>query len=399
MKIQLAERVNALTPSTTLAITAKAAALKAEGHNVIGLGAGEPDFNTPKNILDAATRSMHEGYTKYTPSAGIPALKKAIVSKFKNDQNLDYDVNQIIVTNGAKHGLYTLFQVILNKGDEVIIPTPYWVSYPEQVKLAEGVPVYVEGSEKNEFKITSDQLKAAITSKTKALVLNTPSNPTGMIYTEQELVEIGQVCLEHNILIISDEIYEKLVYGDSEHVSIASLSPELKEATIIINGVSKSHSMTGWRIGYAAGNKEIITAMTNLASHSTSNPTTTAQFATIEAYTGPQDSVEEMRVAFEERLTIIHEKLNKIPGIHCLKPKGAFYLYPNVKEAAELTGYVSVDSFAEALLEEALVAVVPGSGFGTDDYMRLSYATSLENLEAAVERMHQFVEKKMMVNQ
>ncbi|KAB7673223.1 pyridoxal phosphate-dependent aminotransferase [Bacillus sp. B1-b2] len=397
--MQLAERVNALTPSTTLAITAKAAALKAEGHNVIGLGAGEPDFNTPKNILDAATRSMHEGYTKYTPSAGIPALKKAIVSKFKNDQNLDYDVNQIIVTNGAKHGLYTLFQVILNKGDEVIIPTPYWVSYPEQVKLAEGVPVYVEGSEKNEFKITSDQLKAAITSKTKALVLNTPSNPTGMIYTEQELVEIGQVCLEHNILIISDEIYEKLVYGDSEHVSIASLSPELKEATIIINGVSKSHSMTGWRIGYAAGNKEIITAMTNLASHSTSNPTTTAQFATIEAYTGPQDSVEEMRVAFEERLTIIHEKLNKIPGIHCLKPKGAFYLYPNVKEAAELTGYVSVDSFAEALLEEALVAVVPGSGFGTDDYMRLSYATSLENLEAAVERMHQFVEKKMMVNQ
>ena len=398
MKIQLAERVNTLTPSTTLAITAKAASLRADGHDVIGLGAGEPDFNTPQNIIDAAVRSMNEGHTKYTPASGLQALKKEIAAKLKRDQQLEYEANQIIVTNGAKHGLYTLFQVILDKGDEVIIPTPYWVSYPEQVKLAEGVPVFVEGYEANEFKITPDQLKKAITSKTKAVIINSPSNPTGMIYTEKELQAIGDICLEHNILIISDEIYEKLVYGDSKHVSIASLSPSLKEVTIIINGVSKSHSMTGWRIGYAACSKEIITAMTNLASHSTSNPTTPSQYATIEAYAGPQDSVEEMRQAFNERLDIIHGKLNNIPGFSCLKPKGAFYLFPNVQKAVELTGFKSVDEFSTALLEEALVAVVPGSGFGADSYIRLSYATSLEKLEAAVSRMEQFVEKKMVVN-
>jgi len=406
MEIQLAQRVSALTPSTTLAITAKAASLRAEGHDVIGLGAGEPDFNTPQNIIDAAVRSMNEGHTKYTPASGLLTLKKEIAAKLKRDQQLDYETNQIIVTNGAKHGLYTLFQVLLDKGDEVIIPTPYWVSYPEQVKLAEGEPVFVEGYESNEFKITPEQLKGAITSKTKAVIINSPSNPTGMIYTQEELQAIGDICLEHNILIISDEIYEKLVYGDSKHVSIASLSPALKEATIIINGVSKSHSMTGWRIGYAAGNKAIITAgskelikaMTNLASHSTSNPTTPSQYATIEAYAGPQDSVEEMRQAFNKRLDIIHEKLNKIPGFSCLKPKGAFYLFPNVQKAVELTGYTSVDEFATGLLEEALVAVVPGSGFGADKYIRLSYATSLEKLEDSVSRMEQFVEKKMVVN-
>ncbi|WP_312096790.1 pyridoxal phosphate-dependent aminotransferase [Niallia sp.] len=398
MEIQLAQRVSALTPSTTLAITAKAASLRAEGHDVIGLGAGEPDFNTPQNIIDAAVRSMNEGHTKYTPASGLLTLKKEIAAKLKRDQQLDYETNQIIVTNGAKHGLYTLFQVLLDKGDEVIIPTPYWVSYPEQVKLAEGEPVFVEGYESNEFKITPEQLKGAITSKTKAVIINSPSNPTGMIYTQEELQAIGDICLEHNILIISDEIYEKLVYGDSKHVSIASLSPALKEATIIINGVSKSHSMTGWRIGYAAGSKELIKAMTNLASHSTSNPTTPSQYATIEAYAGPQDSVEEMRQAFNKRLDIIHEKLNKIPGFSCLKPKGAFYLFPNVQKAVELTGYTSVDEFATGLLEEALVAVVPGSGFGADKYIRLSYATSLEKLEDSVSRMEQFVEKKMVVN-
>uniref|UniRef100_UPI0015F50563 pyridoxal phosphate-dependent aminotransferase n=1 Tax=Niallia taxi TaxID=2499688 RepID=UPI0015F50563 len=268
MNVQLAKRVNALTPSTTLAITAKAKSLKEEGHDVIGLGAGEPDFNTPQNIIDAAVKSMNEGYTKYTPAAGLPLLKKAIINKLQRDQGLAYEPNQIIVTNGAKHGLYTLFQVLLDEGDEVIIPIPYWVSYPEQVKLADGVPVYVDGLEENEFKITPDQLKSAITAKTKAVIINSPSNPTGMIYTKEELLALGEICLEHNVLIISDEIYEKLVYGENEHVSIASLSPELKEATIVINGVSKSHSMTGWRIGYAAGNKAIISAMTNLASHS-----------------------------------------------------------------------------------------------------------------------------------
>jgi aspartate aminotransferase len=395
MEIQLAQRVKALTPSTTLAITAKAKELKAQGHDVIGLGAGEPDFNTPQHIIDAAVKSMNEGHTKYTPSAGLPALKKEIANKFKKDQGLDYDASEIIVTNGAKHGLYTLFQVLLNEGDEVIIPIPYWVSYPEQVKLAGGVPVYAEGREENDFKITPEQLAKSITDKTKAVIINSPSNPTGMLYSAEELKELGEVCLKHNVLIISDEIYEKLVYGGYQHTSIAELSPELKEQTIIINGVSKSHSMTGWRIGYAAGNKSIIKAMTNLASHSTSNPTTTAQYGSIAAYTGPQDKLEEMREAFEHRLNVIYEKLISIPGFTCVKPQGAFYLFPNVIKAAELTGFASVDEFVEALLEEAMVAVIPGSGFGAPDNIRLSYATSLELLEKAVERMHGFVEKNL----
>ncbi len=397
MVVELANRVKALTPSTTLAITAKAKELKEQGEDVIGLGAGEPDFNTPQHILDAALQSMNEGHTKYTPSAGLPALKKAIIKKFETDQELTYKLNEIIVGNGAKHVLYTLFQVLLNDGDEVIIPTPYWVSYPEQVKLAGGIPVYIEGLEQNQFKVTPDQLKRAITKNTKAVIINSPSNPTGVLYTADELFAIGKVCLEENILIVSDEIYEKLVYGENKHISIAQLSPELKEQTIVINGVSKSHSMTGWRIGYAAGNKVIIEAMTNLASHSTSNPTTTAQYAAIAAYNGSQQPVEDMRQAFEERLSIIFDKLVAIPGITCVKPQGAFYLYPNVKKAAELTGYQNVDAFVEALLVDAKVAVIPGSGFGTPDNIRLSYATSLELLEKAVERIHQFVTSKSSI--
>ncbi|OLS40267.1 pyridoxal phosphate-dependent aminotransferase [Bacillus sp. MRMR6] len=394
MEVKLANRVLSLTPSTTLAITAKAKELKEQGVDVIGLGAGEPDFNTPQHILDAAVQSMEQGHTKYTPSAGLPALKKVIISKFKQDQNIHYNMNEIIVGNGAKHVLYTLFQVLLNEGDEVIIPIPYWVSYPEQVKLAGGVPVYVEGLESNSFKITPEQLADTITDKTRAIIINSPSNPTGVIYSEEELSELGKICLEHDILIVSDEIYEKLIYGENKHVSIAQLSPELREQTIIVNGVSKSHSMTGWRIGYAAGNKEIIEAMTNLASHSTSNPTTTAQYASIAAYNGPQEPVAVMRQAFEERLEIIYSKLTAIPGFTCVKPQGAFYLYPNVKQAAKLTGYEDVDAFVEALLVEAKVAVIPGSGFGTPDNIRLSYATSLDQLEQAVARIHQFVESK-----
>lgn len=395
MEIQLSHRVMSLTPSSTLAITAKAKELKAQGIDVIGLGAGEPDFNTPQYILDAAIKSMNEGLTKYTPSGGLPELKKAIIEKFKMDQQLTYQLNEIIVGVGAKHALYTLFQVLLNDEDEVIIPTPYWVSYPEQVKLAGGKPVYVEGLESNHFKITKEQLKEAITDKTKALIINSPSNPTGVLYTERELKELGEVCLEKNILIVSDEIYEKLVYDHRKHVSIAQISPELKEQTIVINGVSKSHSMTGWRIGYAAGNKKIIEAMTNLASHSTSNPTTTSQYAAIAAYKGPQDPVEKMRQAFENRLEIIYDKLIAIPGFTCVKPQGAFYLYPNVKKAANDAGYQDVDSFVEALLVEAKVAVIPGSGFGTPENIRLSYATSLELLEEAVDRIHRFVEAKI----
>jgi aspartate aminotransferase len=393
--MKLAKRVASLTPSATLAITAKAKELKAAGYDVIGLGAGEPDFNTPQHIIDAAVKAMNEGHTKYTPSGGLPALKTEIIKKFAKDQQLHYEPSEIIVCVGAKHALYTLFQVILDEGDEVIIPTPYWVSYPEQVKLAGGVPVYVEGLEENEFKITPEQLKAAITKRTKAVIINSPSNPTGMIYTEEELKALGEVCLEHDILIVSDEIYEKLVYGNAKHVSIAQLSPELKAQTIIINGLSKSHSMTGWRIGYAAGDKEIIKAMTDLASHSTSNPTSIAQYAAIAAYSGPQEPVEEMRQAFEERLNIIYGKLVQIPGFTCVKPQGAFYLFPNAREAAQMAGYNTVDEFVAALLEEAKVALVPGSGFGAPDNVRLSYATSLDILENAVERMKQFMENKL----
>ncbi|AXI39982.1 aspartate aminotransferase [Bacillaceae bacterium ZC4] len=389
--MNLSKRVSTLTPSSTLAITAKAKELKAAGHDVIGLGAGEPDFNTPDHILDAAEKAMKEGHTKYTPSGGLISLKEAIIEKFKKDQHLEYKPSEIIVSTGAKHALYTLFQAILDDGDEVIIPSPYWVSYPEQVKLAGGAPVFVEGREENQFKITPDQLQQAITNKTKAVIINSPSNPTGMIYTRDELKELAEVCLRHDLIIVSDEIYEKLVYGENEHVSIAQISPEVKEKTIIINGVSKSHSMTGWRIGYAAGNERIIQAMTNLASHSTSNPTSIAQYAAIAAYEGPQEPVEIMRRAFEDRLNIIYEKLVQIPGFSCIKPQGAFYLFPNAKEAAEITGFRNVDEFVEALLEEEKVALVPGSGFGAPDNVRLSYATSLELLNKAIERIDRFV--------
>ncbi|UOK56832.1 pyridoxal phosphate-dependent aminotransferase [Metabacillus hrfriensis] len=391
--MKLADRVSALTPSSTLAITAKAKELKEAGHDVIGLGAGEPDFNTPQHIIDAAVHSMNAGQTKYTPAGGLAELKKEIIGKFQQDQNLAYKPGEIIVCTGAKHALYTLFQVLLNKGDEVIIPAPYWVSYPEQVKLADGVPVYVNALEENQFKMTPDQLKAAITDKTKAVIINSPSNPTGMLYSKEELEELGKICLQQNVLIVSDEIYEKLIYGENTHVSIAEISEELKQQTIIINGVSKSHSMTGWRIGYAAGNEQIIKAMTNLASHSTSNPTSIAQYASIAAYAGSQEPVEEMRKAFEERLNIIYDKLVSIPGITCLKPQGAFYLFPNAKQAAEITGFANVDDFVEALLEKEKVAIVPGSGFGAPENVRLSYATSLHTLEEALVRIDRFVKE------
>lgn len=395
LRMKLAKRVAALTPSTTLEITAKAQALKAEGHDVIGLGAGEPDFNTPEHIMDAAHKAMLEGHTKYTPTGGLATLKQEIIKKFERDQGISYEPSQVIVCNGAKHALYTLFQVLLDEGDEVIIPTPYWVSYPEQVKLAGGEPVYVDGLEENNYKITPEQLRQVITEKTKAVIINSPSNPTGMIYSKEELQQLGQVCVEHNILIVSDEIYEKLIYGDAEYTSIAQLSNELKEQTLIINGVSKSHSMTGWRIGYAAGNKELIKAMTNLASHSTSNPTSIAQYGAIAAYAGDQQPVEMMRSAFEERLNIVYEKLIQIPGFSCIKPQGAFYLFPNVKEAVALAGYETVDEWAKALLEEEKVALVPGTGFGAPNNVRLSYATSLEQLEKALERIDTFMKNKM----
>jgi aspartate aminotransferase len=389
--MKLAKRVKALTPSTTLAITAKANALKAEGHNVIGLGAGEPDFNTPIHIIEAAYQSMKEGHTKYTASGGLLSLKKAITNKLKEDQGLTYETSEIIVSTGAKHSLYSLFQAIIDEGDEVIIPIPYWVSYPEQVKLAGGVPVYVEGKEENQFKITAEDLKTSITKQTKALILNSPSNPTGSLYTADELKAIGDVCLQEDVLIVSDEIYEKLIYGEAKHTSIAELSPELKEQTIIINGLSKSHAMTGWRIGFAAGNAKIIKAMTNLDSHSTSNPTTISQHGALAAYNGTQEPVEEMRQAFEERMNKVYERLITLPGISCVKPNGAFYLFPNAKEAVKNSGFSTVDEWVEAILEEEKVALVPGSGFGAPDNVRLSYATSLDTIMEALDRIERFI--------
>lgn len=392
--MQLSKRVSVLSPSTTLEITAKANALKAAGQDVIGLGAGEPDFNTPDHIIEAAYEAMQTGLIKYTPSSGLPALKESIIEKLKKDQNLDYNSDEIIVCSGAKHALYTIFQAYLNEGDEVIIPTPFWVSYPEQVKLAGGLPVYVEGKESNEFKVTPEQIESAVTDQTKAIVINSPSNPTGMLYSKEELAAIGEVCLKHNLLIVSDEIYEKLTYGDAKHVSIAEISEDLKSQTVVINGVSKSHSMTGWRLGYAAGNAQLIKAMTNHASHSTSNPSTISQYAAIAAYNGPQEPVEKMRRAFEERLNKLYERLISIEGFTCIKPQGAFYLFPNAKEVATRTGYLSVDEFTKAILEEANVALVPGSGFGAPDNVRLSYATSLDILEDAIDRIARFVAEK-----
>lgn len=393
--MKLAKRVAELTPSSTLAISAKAKELKDQGHDVIGLGVGEPDFNTPEYIIKAAKKAMDDGHTKYTPSGGILPLKNAVIEKLKKDNNLSYEPSEIIITAGAKYALFGLFQSIIDEGDEVIVPSPYWVSYPEHVKLAGGKPILVEGLEENEFKITKEQLENSITEKTKALIINSPSNPTGMMYTREELMELGKICLKHNITIVSDEIYEALVYTEDKHVSIAELSPELKNITIIINGVSKSHAMTGWRIGYAAGPKKIIQAMTNHASHATSNPTSISQYAALAAYTESNDTLNEMKVIFSDRLNRFYDLISDIKGISCIKPKGAFYLFPNVSEAVKLNGYDSVDDWVKALLEEEKVALVPGTGFGAPNNVRLSYATSMEQLEEAAKRIKRFVNNNL----
>jgi aspartate aminotransferase len=391
--MSLSDRVSTITPSSTLAITAKAKELKAEGHDVIGLGAGEPDFNTPDHIIDAAVQAMKEGQTKYTPTAGIPELKKAICKKLLTDNQLSYEPNQIIVCTGAKHALYNVFQAIINPGDEVIIPTPYWVSYPEQVKLAGGIPVYIEGKEENEFKVSPEQIKQAISAKTKAIIINSPSNPTGSIYGSGELEAIAEVCLKHELFMISDEIYEKLIYGDAEHVSIASFSKEVYERTFVVNGMSKPYSMTGWRIGYAAGPAPYIKAMSDLASHSTSNPTSIAQYGALAALEGTQEPLKMMKKEFEHRRNTILPLLQELPGVSCLKPKGAFYLFPNVSEAVQNSPYSSSDEWAAALLEKEKVALIPGSGFGAPDNIRISYATSLDVLEEGVRRIKRFLQR------
>jgi aspartate aminotransferase len=388
---KLSDRVKQLSPSPTLAITATANALKQQGHNVVGLGAGEPDFNTPNHILTAAKEAMDKGFTKYTASGGIKELKDAILAKFEKENGLTYNSKEIMVTVGGKEGLYNLFQVILNDGDEVIVPAPYWVSYIEQVKLAGGTPLIVEGKEENHLKITASQLETAITPNTKALILNSPSNPTGMIYSAQELKELGEVCVKHDLLIISDEIYEHLIYDGKPHVSIASLAKEFFQRTIIITGVSKTYAMTGWRIGYAAGPQEIIQAMTDLQSHSTSNPTSIAQYAAIAALTGTQEPVANMLSAFKERRDYVIERIQNITGFRCITPPGAFYAFIHIKDALG-SKYSSVDEWSTALLKDELVAVVPGSSFGADDYIRISYATSMDNLKEAFNRIEHFVQ-------
>lgn len=393
--MNVSNRAQQLTPSVTLAAAAKAKALKAKGVDVLSLTVGEPDFVTPKNIQKAAIASIENGRASYyTPSGGIPELKQAIVSYVKREYQLRYQPKQVIVTDGAKYALYLLFQAILNVGDEVIIPVPYWVSYGEQVKLAEGKPVFVSSTQEQSFKVSVAQLEAVRTDKTKAIILNSPSNPTGVIYTEEELRQIGEWAVANNILIIADDIYGRLVYNGHRFTPIATISEAIRQQTIIINGVSKTYAMTGWRIGFAVGDEKIIQAMTQLASQSTSNPVAVSQYAAIEALTGEQSTVEDMRQAFEKRLNHIYPKVAALPGVSLIKPEGAFYLFPNVKKTLEICGYDNVTNWVEDLLQEAHVALVTGEGFGAPEHVRMSYATDLMTLEKAIERMNDFIEKK-----
>ncbi|MFP9052847.1 pyridoxal phosphate-dependent aminotransferase [Enterococcus faecalis] len=393
--MNVSNRAQQLTPSVTLAAAAKAKALKAKGVDVLSLTVGEPDFVTPKNIQKAAIASIEDGRASYyTPSGGIPELKQAIVSYVEREYQLCYQPKQVIVTDGAKYALYLLFQAILNVGDEVIIPVPYWVSYGEQVKLAEGKPVFVSSTQEQSFKVSVAQLEAVRTDKTKAIILNSPSNPTGVIYTEEELRQIGEWAVAHNILIIADDIYGRLVYNGHRFTPIATISEAIRQQTIIINGVSKTYAMTGWRIGFAVGDEKIIQAMTQLASQSTSNPVAVSQYAAIEALTGEQTTVEDMRWAFEKRLNHIYPKVAALPGVSLIKPEGAFYLFPNVKKTLEICGYDNVTNWVEDLLQEAHVALVTGEGFGAPEHVRMSYATDLMTLEKAIERMNDFIEKK-----
>ncbi|MFX4080372.1 pyridoxal phosphate-dependent aminotransferase [Enterococcus faecalis] len=393
--MNVSNRAQQLTPSVTLAAAAKAKALKAKGVDVLSLTVGEPDFVTPKNIQKAAIASIEDGRASYyTPSGGIPELKQAIVSYVEREYQLRYQPKQVIVTDGAKYALYLLFQAILNVGDEVIIPVPYWVSYGEQVKLAEGKPVFVSSTQEQSFKVSVAQLEAVRTDKTKAIILNSPSNPTGVIYTEEELRQIGEWAVAHNILIIADDIYGRLVYNGHRFTPIATISEAIRQQTIIINGVSKTYAMTGWRIGFAVGDEKIIQAMTQLASQSTSNPVAVSQYAAIEALTGEQSTVEDMRQAFEKRLNHIYPKVAALPGVSLIKPEGAFYLFPNVKKTLEICGYDNVTNWVEDILQEAHVALVTGEGFGAPEHVRMSYATDLMTLEKAIERMNDFIEKK-----
>ncbi|MBD2679399.1 MULTISPECIES: pyridoxal phosphate-dependent aminotransferase [Nostoc] len=388
--MKLAARVSQVTPSLTLAIAAKAKAMKAEGIDVCSFSAGEPDFDTPAHIKAAAAKALDEGKTKYGAAAGEPKLREAIARKLKTDNGLDYKSENVIVTNGGKHSLYNLIVALIDPGDEVIIPAPYWLSYPEMVTLVGGVSVIVPTDASTGYKITPEQLRKAITPKTKLFILNSPSNPTGMVYTPAEIKALAEVIVDADIFVVSDEIYEKILYDGAEHISIGSLGQEIFDRTLISNGFAKAYSMTGWRLGYLAGPVEIIKAASTIQGHSTSNVCTFAQYGAIAALESSQDCVEEMRQAFAKRRQVMLDRLNAIPGLSTAKPDGAFYLFPDISK----TGLKSLE-FCDALLQEHQVAVIPGIAFGADDNIRLSYATDLATIEKGMDRLEKFVKSRI----
>lgn len=395
MALTLSKKAQAVKPSSTLAITAKAKELRAKGIDVVGFGAGEPDFNTPENVCDAAIEAIKDGFTKYTPASGTNELKEAICKKFKEFNGLDYKPDQIVISNGGKHSLSNVFNAILNPGDEVIIPAPYWLSYPEMVKLSDGVPVFVTGEKENGYKVTASQIEEAITDKTKALVINTPSNPTGMVYSEDELRAIADVAVKHDIYVVADEMYEYLIYGEEKHISIASFNEEIYRRTITCSGLSKSYAMTGWRVGYTGSSPEIAKLMGSIQSHATSNPNSIAQKAAVEALDGPQETVEAMKEEFDKRRRYMYEHISGMPYVSTLEPKGAFYIFVDTGEAlkkeyrGEKIGTTA--RLAEILLEDYSVAVVPCNDFGFPNHIRLSYAISMEQIKKGLERMENFL--------
>src|SRR6476661_6075110 len=385
MNYHISQRAASLSPSLTLAIDSKAKQMKAEGQDVIGFGAGEPDFDTPQHIKDAAIKALNEGFTKYTPSSGIPELRQAIADKFKRDNGLNYKPSQIIVSNGGKHSCYNVILATCEEGDEVIIPAPYWLSYPEMVKLASATPVIIETTDKTEFKVTPDMLRRAITPRTRLFILNSPSNPTGSVYTPDEIKALGDICVEKGVLIMSDEIYEHLLYDGAQHKSVASFSQAHYDHTIIVHGFAKAWSMTGWRLGFLAAPEPIAKAIDAIQSHSTSNPTSFAQKGAVAALNGPQDHLPIWLAEYAKRRSYAHQRLNSMPGISCVNAKGAFYLFPNIY----CSGLKSSD-FCAKLLEAEKVAAVPGIAFGADDYLRISYATSMANIEKGLDRLEKF---------
>lgn len=397
MALTLSLKAQQVKPSSTLAITAKAKELRAQGIDVVGFGAGEPDFNTPKNVCDAAINAINTGFTKYTPASGTNELKAAISAKFKRFNNLDYAPNQIVISNGGKHGLSNVFDAILNPGDEVIIPAPFWLSYPEMVKLSDGVPVIVYADKESRYKLTADALKKAITDKTKAVVLNSPNNPTGMVYTKDELEALAKVIVEADIFCVADEMYENLIYDGEKHISIASLNEDIYKHTITCSGLSKAYAMTGWRIGYTASSVEIAKLMSAVQSHATSNPNSIAQYAAVEALNGDQKPVEDMRVEFDSRRQYMFDRVSKFADVDVIKPQGAFYVFMDMSKVLEKSykgeKLESAANLAKILLDEFAVAVIPCTDFGFPKHIRLSYAISKESIKKGLDRIEEFLGK------